>query len=102
MVATLKQRVQKVNVGLWFQRSPVIEHMFGVFNGAGIDTKDDNNRKDEAVPLVAQPWTGFPLAGDCYDGTAGAKGVARDREGAEFAYTFRASFGLSRREVSPI
>ena len=100
--ATFRQRVQKVNVGLGWQRSPAIEYTFGVFNGAGIDSSDNNNRKDEAVLLVAHPWTGLSLAGEFLHGAAGAKDVARDREGAELVHTFRAGFGLSRREVPQI
>jgi hypothetical protein len=100
--ATLRQRVQKVNVGLGWQRSPAIEYTFGVFNGAGIDSNDNDNRKGEAARLVGHPWTGLSLTSEYYRGTAGAKDVARDREGGELAHTFLAGFGLSRREVPQI
>lgn len=66
-----------------------VDYAFGVFNGAGIDRKDDNNRKDFAARLAVQPFQGLSLAGDYYNGAAGTAEVARDRQSAEIAYTYR-------------
>lgn len=66
-----------------------VDYAFGVFNGAGIDRKDDNNRKDFAARLAVRPFQGLSLAGDYYNGAAGATELARDRQDAEIAYTYR-------------
>lgn len=66
-----------------------VDYAFGVFNGAGIDRKDDNNRKDFAARLAVRPFQGLSLAGDYYNGAAGTAEVARDRQSAEIAYTYR-------------
>lgn len=66
-----------------------VDYAFGVFNGAGIDRKDDNNRKDLAARLAIRPFNGLSLAGDYYNGAAGTAELARDRQDAEIAYTYR-------------
>lgn len=72
-----------------FSHSAGVEYAVGVFNGAGIDRKDDNNRKDFAARLVIHPLQGLSVAGDYYNGAAGTTEIARDREAAEIAYTYR-------------
>jgi len=66
-----------------------VDYAVGVFNGAGIDRKDDNNRKDFDARLAVRPFKGLSLAGDYYNGAAGAAEVAHDRQGTEIAYTYR-------------
>jgi phosphate-selective porin OprO and OprP len=72
-----------------FSRSAGVDYAAGIFNGAGIDRKDDNNRKDFAARLAVRPFHGLSFAGDYYNGDAGTAEVTRDRQDAEFAYTYR-------------
>lgn len=65
-----------------------VDYAVGIFNGAGIDRKDDNNRKDFAARLAVRPFRGLALAGDYYNGGSSSRKVARDRQGAELAYTY--------------
>lgn len=65
-----------------------IDYAVGIFNGAGINRKDDNNRKDAAARLALRPFRGLALAGDYYKGAAGSTEVAHDRQGAEIAYAY--------------
>jgi hypothetical protein len=65
-----------------------VDYAVGMFNGAGINRRDDNNRKDLAVRLALRPFRGLILAGDYYKGAAGSTEVARDRQGAEIAYSY--------------
>jgi len=71
-----------------FSRSAGVDYALGVFNGAGIDRKDDNNRKDFAARLAIRPFGGLSFAGDYYNGAAGAGEIERDRHGAEIAYRY--------------
>jgi len=65
---------------------PVFDYAFGLFNGAGINRRDDNGRKDAAGRLVIYPFAGLSLAGDYYNGASGPKEISRERAGAEFAF----------------
>lgn len=65
---------------------PLFDYAVGIFNGAGINTRDDNRRKDAAARLVVHPFAGLSLAGDYYNGASGAKELSRERAGVEFAY----------------
>jgi hypothetical protein len=69
-----------------FAHSAGVDYAFGIFNGAGIDRKDDNNRKDFAARLSLHPFRGLALAGDYYNGAAGPTLLARDRQEGEVAY----------------
>lgn len=68
---------------------PLFDYAVGVFNGAGVNRRDDNRRKDGAARLVVHPFAGFSLAGDYYNGAIGATNISRERAGVEFAYTRR-------------
>ncbi|HVB98263.1 MAG TPA: porin [Candidatus Dormibacteraeota bacterium] len=70
-----------------FSPSTGIDYAIGVFNGAGINRKDDNHRKDLALRLAIRPLKGLAFAGDYYNGASGASEVPRDRQDVEFAYT---------------
>jgi phosphate-selective porin OprO and OprP len=72
-----------------FTESTGVDYAVGVFNGAGIDRKDDNNRKDVAARLAVRPFQGLAFAGDYYHGASGSSEAVHDRQGAEFAYTHR-------------
>ena len=65
---------------------PVFDYAVGFFNGAGINRRDDNRRKDVGGRLVFYPFAGFSLAGDYYNGASGEKEVSRERAGVEVAY----------------
>jgi len=65
---------------------PVVDYSVGVFNGAGINRRDDNRRKDVGGRFVVYPVAGLSLAGDYYNGASGEKEVSRERAGVEFAY----------------
>ena len=68
---------------------PLFDYAVGVFNGAGINTRDDNRRKDAAARLVVHPFAGLSLAGDYYNGATGAKELSKERAGVEFAYVHK-------------
>lgn len=66
------------------------DYAAGVFNGAGINATDGNERKDLAVRLVYHPTDALSLGTSVYNGrytksTAEAAAV-RNRTGYEFAY----------------
>ncbi len=72
-----------------FQRAdgrPLLDYSVGVFNGAGINRRDDNRRKDVAAWLAVHPTAGLLLAGDYYNGATGTQKLSRERAGVEFAY----------------
>jgi len=67
------------------------DYAVGVFNGAGINAADGNERKDLAVRLVYRPIDALSLGVSGYNGrytksTTEAAAV-RNRTGLEFAYT---------------
>jgi hypothetical protein len=66
---------------------PLFDYAVGVFNGAGINRRDDNRRKDGAARLVVYPIAGLALAGDYYNGAIGVTNIPRERADVEFAYT---------------
>jgi phosphate-selective porin len=68
---------------------PLFDYSVGVFNGAGINRRDDNRRKDVAARLVVHPLAELSLAGDYYNGATGTSELSRERSGAEFAYVGR-------------
>ncbi len=72
-----------------FSETTGVDYAVAVLNGATVDRKDDNNRKDFAGRLAVRPLRGLSLAGDYYKGALGANEVSRARQGAEIAYTYR-------------
>ena len=52
----------------------VISYRVGVFNGNGINTKDDNDKKDFAGLLWLRPLEGLAFSVGHYQGAYGAKG----------------------------
>jgi phosphate-selective porin len=65
-----------------------VEFTLGLFDGAGINTGDDNEHKDLAARLVVKPSIvpGLALGLARYDGETGALGVSHDRTGGELVY----------------
>jgi phosphate-selective porin OprO/OprP len=72
-----------------FSETAGVDYAVAVLNGATVDRKDDNNRKDFAGRLAVRPLRGLSVAGDYYNGALGANEVPRARQGAEIAYTYR-------------
>lgn len=65
---------------------PLLDYAVGVFNGSGINRRDDNRRKDAATRLVVHPFSGLSFAGNYYNGESGLTNISRERAGVEFAY----------------
>lgn len=66
-----------------------IEYFGGVFNGAGINVKDDNHFKDESFRLIVRPLKQLALIGNYYNGATGVKRVGRERADLEFNFTHK-------------
>ncbi len=63
-----------------------LEYWLGVFNGAGINGRDDNDRKDIAARLLWKPVPGLQAGAAIYDGATGAARDRHDRTGLELEY----------------
>jgi phosphate-selective porin OprO/OprP len=72
-----------------FSETAGVDYAVAILNGATVDRKDDNNRKDFAGRLVVRPFRGLSVGGDYYNGALGATEIPRARQGAEVAYTYR-------------
>jgi len=66
-----------------------VDYAFGVFNGDGINTTADNNRKNIVARLAARPAPGLAFTGDYYHGNTGPGETSRGRGGAEYSYQWR-------------
>ena len=64
----------------------VVNYDLGIYNGAGINTKDDNKSKDIAARLMIRPVAGLTLAGSYYRGEFGPDYLERTRYGAGACY----------------
>ncbi len=58
---------------------PYVSYKAGLFNGNGINTKDDNNRKDFAGLLYVRPVRQLALTAGHYQGSYGARGAEHVR-----------------------
>lgn len=64
-----------------------LEFTLGLINGGGINTGDDNDRKDIAARVEWRPeLPGLSLGASLYDGRAGANNAKRDRQGLDILY----------------
>ncbi len=63
-----------------------VEYAIGVFNGAGLNTKDDNHYKDTAARLIFHPLAAVSVGGDYYRGATTAKEVIKERKDIEASY----------------
>lgn len=81
---------------------PVVDYRLGVYNGAGINVADNNERKDYAARLIVHPVAGLDISGAYYDGsrlvpevktgnvvTTPATNVNRDRYGFDLSYDLK-------------
>jgi phosphate-selective porin len=48
---------------------PVLDYRLGVYNGSGINTVDNNEKKDYAARLIVHPVAGLDISGALYNGT---------------------------------
>ena len=74
-----------------FKNRYLFDYGIGVFNGAGIDVSDNNERKDVIGRLILHPVKGLGLGGSFYTGeakfgTPTATNQDRQRHGVELAY----------------
>lgn len=58
----------------------LLDYAFGVFNGNGINLKDNNKNKDFSGILTLHPCKNLSLAGSCYLGKYGKQGEEKDRD----------------------
>ena len=74
--------------GGFFKRDgySIVNYDLGVFNGAGINTKDNNKTKDIAARLTVKPVKGLLLSGSYYWGEYGASYFRRERYAAGICY----------------
>jgi phosphate-selective porin OprO and OprP len=72
---------------LRFHGTDRVEYFAGVFNGAGINIKDDNHYKDVAARLALRPLKQFAVIGNYYNGATGIKEVGRERADLEINFT---------------
>lgn len=72
-----------------FGKWSVLEYSFGVFNGSGIDTKDNNSQKDVGARVVVRPVEFLALGAAFYKGrtsvATGSPAYDRNRTGLELA-----------------
>lgn len=81
---------------------PVVDYRLGVYNGSGINTVDNNEKKDYAARLILHPVTGLDISGALYNGsrfvpevktgtvvTTPAKNVDRDRYAFDLSYDLK-------------
>jgi hypothetical protein len=48
---------------------PVLDYRLGIYNGSGINTVDNNEKKDYAARLIVHPVAGLDISGALYNGT---------------------------------
>jgi len=82
------------DIGLaFFGNYSVLEYMFGLFNGAGINKTDTNDHKDWSGRVVLRPVKSLAVGGSLYRGMLGASPsvplVRRDKEGLEAVLTVK-------------
>ncbi|MCX8159499.1 MAG: OprO/OprP family phosphate-selective porin [Candidatus Saccharicenans sp.] len=81
-----------------FGRLSIFQYSLGLVNGAGINKKDDNERKDFAGRIIASPGLGLRLGLSLYNGrrfdAPTSTNLARNRLGLEASWDFR-SFHLN-------
>ncbi len=76
----------------------LLDYALGIFNGAGVNTADNNEAKDFSARLIFHPIRGLDLGGSVYNGydnwASGtpvlANNQVRNRVGGEVAYTLKA------------
>lgn len=57
----------------------IIRYDLGLYNGAGINTRDNNKSKDVAARLMVEPLAGLLISGSYYYGEFGGEYLKRER-----------------------
>ena len=77
---------------------PIVDYRLGVYNGAGINTADNNEKKDYVARLILHPVVGLDISGALYNGsrfvpavttgtvTTPSNSVDRNRYGFDLSY----------------
>jgi hypothetical protein len=65
---------------------PLFDYSVGLFNGAGINTRDNNHRKDAAVRVLAHLTRNLKFIGNYYHGESGAAQADKERAAFEFVF----------------
>ncbi|OGF64890.1 MAG: hypothetical protein A2Y62_13300 [Candidatus Fischerbacteria bacterium RBG_13_37_8] len=78
-------------------KSSMIHYDLGVFNGAGLNTSDDNEKKDFTGRIIFMPVKGFSIGVAHYQGRYGIEERDRNRTGMELLFqkgkaTFKAEY----------
>ena len=81
---------------------PLLDYRLGIYNGAGINVADNNEKKDFAARFILHPLTGLDISGALYNGsrfvpeikngtvvTTPSKNVTRDRYGFDLSYDLK-------------
>ena len=63
-----------------------LEYFVALFNGNGINVKDDNHYKDTAARVVLRPLRQLALMANYYNGATGVQQLSKERFGAEFSF----------------
>jgi len=79
---------------------PIVDYRLGIYNGAGINVADNNEKKDYAARLIVHPVLGLDISGALYNGsrfvpaTTGttptpSRNVDRNRYGFDLNYDLK-------------
>jgi len=81
---------------------PVLDYRLGIYNGSGINTTDNNEKKDFATRLIVHPVVGLDISAALYNGsrfipevktgtvvTTPSKNVDRNRYGFDLGYDLK-------------
>lgn len=74
--------------GEYVTERKILEYTVGIFNGAGINTGDDNENKDVAGRVLVFPIQGLVVGVAHYNGKSGLAETNKIRTGAEISYIF--------------
>jgi len=94
-----------------FGKWSVLEYALGVFNGSGIDTKDNNSEKDIGGRVVIRPVDFLAVGAAFYRGrtsaAAGAPAYDRDRTGLELTvlhgpFSLKSEYIYAKDEVNKL
>lgn len=75
-----------------FKNGYFLDYYAGVFNGAGINTTENNEAKDYSGRLILHPLKGLDIGGSVYNGKDKIEkndNYKRERWGGEISYTYK-------------
>lgn len=71
-----------------------IDYAVGIFNGNGINVKDNNKSKDFSARLIVNPVKYLALSGSYYNGSYGKTGESHSRERVAAGFKWEDNNGL--------